>query len=53
MTDREIKQQEDAAKIMSAVIDARERNEPSRLIVDFSDNGGVLSIVVESKKRYK
>ena len=51
--DREKKQQEDAMKIMAAVIDARERGETSRLTVEFADNGGVVSITVESKKRYK
>lgn len=40
-------------KVLSAFMEARDSGSMSRLIVDTADNGGVVSIVVESKKKYK
>ena len=44
---------EDTHKILLAVEEARRKQESCCLKIEFSDNGGVMTIILESKKRYK
>jgi hypothetical protein len=44
---------EDMRKIMVAVHEAREMKTPCTLKIEFSDNGGLMTIILESKRRYK
>lgn len=46
-------EKEDLPKILMAIQECRKSGEFSRLLVDFSPNGGVLTINVEKKKKYK
>lgn len=43
----------DLPLILAALHTARESKTPSRVIIDFAGDSGVLSIQVESKKKFK
>lgn len=45
--------QEDLPKILDAIKDARESRRPSRVTIEVTDTGGINSVQVESKKKYK
>lgn len=44
---------EDLPKILAALKAAKDAGAASSVIVNFSDQGGVLSVVQESKRRFK
>ena len=43
----------DLPRILQAIKDCRESNTASTLVIEFSMNGGVLSILTNQKKNYK
>ena len=43
----------DLPKILAALQKAREAKAPSRLIVDVADTGGIISVMLETKRRFK
>lgn len=45
--------QEDLPKILNALNDARARGETCAVTVQFAGDGGVISVVLEGKKKYK
>ena len=52
MSDVKFKE-EDLPKILTAVQEARIRKETCAVIVHFSADGGVISVVLEAKKKFK
>lgn len=53
MSTEQEKFNDDMRRIMIAVQEAKQRLESCCLKIEFSDNGGMLTIILESKKRYK
>ena len=44
---------EDLPKILAALKTAKEAGAAGSVIVSFAENGGVLTVIHETKKRYK
>ena len=43
----------DMPKILNAIQDGHKRGEPCSVIVQFAENGGVIAVNLEAKKKYK
>ena len=43
----------DMPKILNAIQDGHKRGEPCAVIVQFAENGGVIAVNLEAKKKYK
>lgn len=46
-------EREDLPRIHAALQVARERKEACSIKIDISENGGVISVVLEAKRRFK
>lgn len=44
---------DDLPKILAALQSAKQAKAPSRLVIDIAENGGVLAVSLETKKRFK
>lgn len=46
-------EKDDLPKIHAAIERARQGGTPAKVIVDVSETGGIISILLESKKKFK